>query len=237
MGFRTKLAGMVAAVLPTMLGCGSTPGSQSERDSPTSQRGTAPTAEELAALESYEKYRTDYYTATVEGLAGEHREPVEQWGARSAAGTFADVAAIPLDDGSFAYTTVGLGAPVMGNGQGFEFVTFADSFDREVGNTLLAIGFGAENDPVPLEPYHRYGFSGENDDNGPTRFFLLDGGRGPQGHAVHRIVVVPVSLSLYEQYVVGVAEGDTPQAIRILGLGEGRPVLMSLPARLRAGWK
>lgn len=56
-------------------------------------------------------------------------------------------------------------------------------------------------------------------------------------YAVHRIVVVPISLSLYEQYVVGVPETETPQAIRILGLGEGRPVMKSLPARLRAGWK
>ncbi|MBV1857081.1 MAG: hypothetical protein KUG77_01625 [Nannocystaceae bacterium] len=146
MGFRTKLAGMAAMVHLATLGCAPNPGSQSEGESPsTPQRGPAPTAEELSALEAYEKYRTDYYAATVEGLAGEYRDPVEQWGAKSAAGTFADVLAIALDDGSFAYTTVGLGAPDMGNGQGFEFVAFADSFDPEIGNTLLAIGFGAEN--------------------------------------------------------------------------------------------
>ena len=229
MGFRTRLANGILAVLLITSSCTSPPTTRGGR--------AAPTAEELAALESYEKYRSDYYAATVEGLAGEYRAPIEEWGGMSPAGTFSDVAAIALDDGSFAYTTVGLGAPEMGNGHGFEFVAFADSLDRDVGDTLLAIGFGAERDPVPLAPYHRYAFSGESDDGLPTRFFLLDGGSGPEGYDVHRIVVVPIPLSLYQQYTVGVPETETPQAIRILGLGEGRPVITSLPGALRAGWK
>ena len=192
-----------------------------------------PSAEKLAAIEAYENYRADYFAATVQGLAGQQKEATERWGGVGDDG-FAEVAAIELDDGSVAYTTIGFGAPVMGNQLGFEFVAFADSVDRRVGDTLLAIGFSAGKSSAPIAPYHRFAFSG--DEPGPNRFFFLDGGSGPDGYSVHRIVVAPVPLEIYEQYAVGVEETETPQAVRLLGLGDGRPVLRSLPPALRAMW-
>ena len=222
------------------VGCTSRPTSDpAPGSSPPETQTAAP--EEIAALAAYENYRTEYYDSAVLGLTGAHAAAVQRWaasGGPGGSGGFAEVAAIALGDGSVAYTTVGFGAPVMGNGLGFEFIAFADSVNPVVSDTLLALGFSAPSDPVPIAPYDRFAFAGADGDEAPTRFFFLDGGRGPAGHPVHRVVVVPVSLSVYEQYIVGLerAPEDTPQAVRLLGLGEGRPVLRSLPAPLRAAW-